>query len=239
MIKKFRWDEPLFDREDYERDGYFDEWVDEILRLFWNSPEGESFTEIENTYLSVVFQYSLDYGHMGPASLRPEDLYWILIHLFPRKVVMDPKKAHLAIQEIRAFFRFASRKFNSDNARVCSRVLNESTALKMEERLGDHRYFSMSKSFFTYGFEAGFDMSSQEGIDEFTLIYNANPGRFPNTLPDRENEVMPRLLEMPLEQLEREPWEQGPRKPQSRAQQKGKKRKRKLAKKSRRKNRKR
>lgn len=43
----------------------------------------------------------------------------------------------------------------------------------MERELSNPANFGMAKSFFTMGTQAGFDMTTQEGLDAFMLAYNS------------------------------------------------------------------
>ena len=98
----------------------------------------------------------------------------MLEELFPRKMtLLSPSDADGAIPELIAFWQFLQREYelDSDNA-----ILNYLHELETEFRdiMSDTSKFGMAKSFFMAGNEAGFDMTTQEGLDALMLHYNAS-----------------------------------------------------------------
>jgi hypothetical protein len=81
-------------------------------------------------------------------------------------------------------------------------VLDEKTARKLETEMSDPANFGMAKSFVMMGFQRGFDMGSEEGMNEWMATYNAElaEGRGPRVpLPGgRSTHVQPYLNSLKL-----------------------------------------
>ena len=212
----FLWDDPRFREEEYFVDEAFESWSDELLRRFGASPEGRALPDLGISWLDLIFRFALDYEGVVPADIDPYTLRLLLLHIFPRKVSMEPTEAGPLVREAEAFFRFAGREFGAENADACSEVLTGQLAAEMEPRLADSSSFGMAKSFFAAGAGAGFDMSTEEGANAAMLAYNAGLFGDEPGPPIGGSSSVGR---------------------QSKAKKKKNKRKRKLAKKSRRKNR--
>ena len=71
------------------------------------------------------------------------------------------------------FWKFLKREYQLSNADDILSYLHEIEP-DFRDIMNDTSKFGMAKSFFMMGQKAGFDMSTQEGLDEFLLHYNAN-----------------------------------------------------------------
>ena len=170
---EFLWDDPRFRQEEYVTDDHFDAWLDELIHRFYESPEAAVLLDLDGSFLDLILRLALDYEGVVPADIDSGTLQVLLLHLFPRKVSIDPNTAGALVREAEAFFRFAGREFGAERAEQCCRVLDERLAAELARRLGDPSRFGMAKSFFGAGKAAGFDMSSQQGLDAFVLAQNA------------------------------------------------------------------
>jgi len=104
--------------------------------------------------------------------MSPGDVSEILFELFPRKVSASADEAPAIVRELQAFWLFLQREFQLENAAACLTVLDEKAAHKLKREMGDPANFGIAKSFFMMGLERGFDMSSEEGINEWMATYN-------------------------------------------------------------------
>ena len=96
--------------------------------------------------------------------------------LIPRKVSIPASEADWIIDVVRAFYQFLKREFGLAQAEDCLRVLGDDAVPTLEAALSDRRNFGMAKSMFMSGLDAGFDMSTQAGIDEWMRVQNSQPG---------------------------------------------------------------
>jgi hypothetical protein len=114
------------------------------------------------------------YQGVTPAQMSATDLRIILFDLIPRKISAKSEQAPEAIREFQLFWTFLQRDFHLENASACLDVLNEKrTVRRMQEEMDDPANFGMAKSLVMMGLERGFDMSSQEGMNEWMATYNA------------------------------------------------------------------
>lgn len=152
------------------REGRAKAYLNGLLERYRESPEfcGSGF-------LSMLFDFALDYEGASPAETTPSILRTVLLELFPRKVCCEPEEAKDIVAEVRAFFRFAQRRWNHRRSGPCLKLLTPKLIDRLEFRLGDTRRFGMAKSLFTAGCEAGFDMESEEGLQEAVAALNAQP----------------------------------------------------------------
>ncbi len=105
--------------------------------------------------------------------MSPGDVSEILFELFPRKVSASADEAPAIVRELQAFWLFLQREFQLENTAACLTVLDEKAAHKLKREMGDPANFGIAKSFVMMGLERGFDLSSEEGINEWMARYNA------------------------------------------------------------------
>jgi hypothetical protein len=136
---------------------------DELVKRFCASPEAKSLTDVESCHLVM----NMGAEHLGKtiASLDADDLDEIIFELFPEKVSIDASEASWIVEENRAFFGFLKREYGFEQADACLRVLGGDAAKRLERALSDRRNFGMAKSLMMAGRDAGFDVSSREGVE--------------------------------------------------------------------------
>lgn len=164
------------DPELCDEDGEFD--IDralafnaELLERFVESPEYQQL-ETQSLWSDPVLYYAANYLAVSAAQMSGGDLNEVLFDLFPRKVSCHAEAAQEIVAEQRAFWTWLERGFQLPNAAECLDQLDEDAADQLAEALSDSSNFGMAKSFFTMGRAAGFDMTTQEGLDAFLLAYN-------------------------------------------------------------------
>lgn len=149
---------------------------EELMRRFVAAPEAQSLADDQACYL--VMDYAADYFGATIATLEPQDLREIIFEIIPRKVSVDASAANWIIEGSRAFYAFLKREFGLRQADACLRILGGDAEKKLAAALSDPDNFGMAKSLFMEGRNAGFDMDSQEGIEEWMRTIQAL------TLPD-------------------------------------------------------
>ena len=97
----------------------------------------------------------------------------ILFELFPRKVSASGDEAPEIIRELQAFWQFLQREYRLENAAACLSVLDDRAARELQRKMSDPATFGIAKSFVMMGMQRGFDLSSEEGINEWMATYNA------------------------------------------------------------------
>ena len=165
----------LFDRDGMPVEKKVGQYLQELIRLFGESPEGQALEE-EDLYpgfwVNSMVEYGIDYLGVTPARLSPDQLRELLFDIFPRKVSADADEAPQAIHELQAFWQFAQREFQLENAAACLKVLDDKAVRQMKKEMSNPANFGMAKSIMMTGKARGFDMTSEEGINEWIATYN-------------------------------------------------------------------
>ena len=165
----------------FSRDGEYLEkaamrYREQLLQLFEQSPEWKALEEEDaqsGGWADMMMEYGMGYPGVTPAQMSAADLREVLFELFPRKVSALPEVAPEVIRELRAFWQFLQREFHLENAAACLKVLDDKAAERLEKEMGNPANFGIAKSMVMMGMARGFDMQSQEGIEEWMATYNA------------------------------------------------------------------
>lgn len=168
----------FFDDGDLDEEEFSD-YSDELLSRFANSPEFEALPGGDCGYARLVIDNGANYLAVTPANMTVAELNEIVFSIVPRKVAMEATEAKEFVIELNAFFRFLHREFEIKNALQLAAVFDRKAESRLAAELSDASNFGMAKSFFSMGKAQGFDMTTQEGLNEFMEVYNrglaANP----------------------------------------------------------------
>lgn len=148
-----------------------------ILKEFVKSAELEEFIahaseEEIGFWISPFIEFSFHYVGTSVSRMTKKEAMEILVDWFPRKIsIRKPEEAEEAIPELIAFWRFLKRE---------NRLFYISSLLRSLERLqsrysskrNDPLRFGTTRSFFTTGKAAGFDMENEKEYAEFPLLSN-------------------------------------------------------------------
>jgi hypothetical protein len=176
----------------YDKDGEQDErkvraYIDGLMQEFAASPEGKGLLEAGKDlgWAGMMMEYGLNHLGVTPAQMSPADFDEVVFELFPRKVSTEPDSAAEIVEELRAFWQFVQRQHGLANAAKMLEILGPSATDKLYRLLADPSNYAMAKSFFMQGKQAGFDMTTQEGLDQFMQVYNSQllAGRGPPAFP--------------------------------------------------------
>ncbi len=121
----------------------------------------------------MLIDFGMHYLSVTPPQMTPRHLREILFELFPRKVSAPADEAPEIIRELQAFWQFLQREFQLENAAACLGILNDRAARELQRKMSDPATFGIAKSFVMMGMERGFDLSTEEGINEWMATYNA------------------------------------------------------------------
>jgi hypothetical protein len=152
------------------------EYRNQLFKLFVESPEGQALYDegISSGWADAMMDYAFGYIGVSPAQMSPDDLREVLFDLFPRKVSADAEEALNIIRELQAFWKFLQREFKLENAAACLKVLEDKKTVRiLKEEMSNPANFGMAKSFVMMGMTRGFDIASEEGINEWMATYNA------------------------------------------------------------------
>ena len=159
-------------------EGAVEDYCNDLMESFATSPEGSA---VEERYGDVgwahsFLYYGFNYVGSAPPEMSRRDAKEILFDLFPRKVSTTPDAAGEIIFEMRAFWAFLLREYALTNATGILQDLGDDAERRLARELDDPRNFGMAKSLVMMGREAGFDMTTQEGLNSCMQAYNAAIG---------------------------------------------------------------
>ncbi len=165
----------LFDEEGDYKEGEAEEYREQLVELFAESPEGRALLDegVDLGWADMLMDYGMSYEGVTPTTMTPLDLEAVVFGIFPRKVSAPPEDAPEAIRELRAFWRFLGRELKLRNAKACLKVLDDRAEKRLAREMSNPANFGMAKSFFTAGEDRGFDLSSEEGLQQWVQAHNA------------------------------------------------------------------
>jgi len=86
---------------------------------------------------------------------------------------VNVERASQIFSELRTFWSFVDRQYGLANAREILASLDHHTAAPFEKEFANPVNFGMAKSFVMMGTQAGFDMTTRNGLAVFLAAYNA------------------------------------------------------------------
>jgi hypothetical protein len=96
----------------------------------------------------------------------------VLSHV-PRKVSTDADSATSIVFELTKFWEYLGRVYKLPEAQAIVEWLTADGLVdELQAELSDPANFGMAKSFVMAGKNAGYDMTSQAGMNEFMTVYN-------------------------------------------------------------------
>ena len=157
-------------------------YIDDIVKQFSQSPEGQAhavqYPEI-GSWIFHLIDFGYKYEGFVLSQMTKDDMKTMMEDLLPRKVGLANKsEAEDAVPELVAFWSFLEREYHFKNAKSIITYLL-SVKDKFPDWMFDPARGGFAKNFFLSGIEAGFDMSSQEGMNMFKEIYNAQLDKKP------------------------------------------------------------
>ncbi len=143
--------------------------------------------------------------------ISPASLHDIVFEIIPAKVHMSPSEAGVCIEAARAFYHFLGDRYNLDVAEGCLKVLDDHAPAVLAQALSDQSSFGVAKSMSLVGIEAGFDVTSEEGLqawmsemDGQQLMEIILP--LSGILEESAFQVTPEAVELPRRPSKKEKW---------------------------------
>jgi hypothetical protein len=174
----------------FTRDGEINErkaqkYSEHLIEEFAKAPEGKAIEERFGRvggWVDLMFEYAFNYIGVDLTDLSTDNMREVLFELFPRKVSTDAGDAPEIVAEFHAFWEFLKRQYGLPVANIID-MLDDRAERRLRDELANPANFGMAKSFFVQGQQAGFDMSTQEGINAFMAAYNAGQMNRPMPMP--------------------------------------------------------
>lgn len=173
---------------DYDQaDRKLDDYIDELAYLFSQSSEGQAYQQQypdSGGWVVSFLDLAYRYEGMTPTTITKQTVALLMEDLLPRKITLrDAVEAEEAVPELIAFWSYLEREYQLSHAGAIIQYLRGIVG-KFEGWMMDPQRAGMAKSFMMGGMQAGFDMSSEQGMLEYQLAYNAQLlGTNPSPLP--------------------------------------------------------
>jgi hypothetical protein len=152
-----------------------EQYIDGLGKEFFASPEGQALraggTPLQ--WAAMMMQYAADYEGDTPPEMSVRTLEKVVFSLFPCKVSTPASSAPEIVAELRAVWSFLQRQYSLPNATKMLARLTDAAVEELRIELANPANYGMAKSFVMQGQAAGYDMSTQEGLDAFMEAYNA------------------------------------------------------------------
>ena len=154
----------------------FEAFQQALLARFAQSPEGEARFQTDpdtGFWAAQLAYYGYQYEGRAVPQLTVGNVRTVVTELFPRKIsLLSPDQADDAIPELLAFWKYLKREFHLPQSDAVLEFLRE-VEPDFPGMMNDPSNFGMAKSFFAMGRDAGFDMTTQEGMNAFMLAFNS------------------------------------------------------------------
>jgi hypothetical protein len=154
-----------------------DDYIEGAMEQFVNAVEGQAYLDAHPKGLGWIGEF-IHLGYVYEGFTLPKmtkgDVQLLMETIFPRKItIFDPSEAEDAIPELIAFWQFIKREYGFRSANAIVKYL-ETLKPRFPELMCDPARGGIAKAFMLLGNQAGFDMTTQEGIQAFQQHYNAS-----------------------------------------------------------------
>ena len=162
--------------DDEQAEKALDQYCDELAKRFQESPEGQTRLQADpemGFWANGFVEYAYNYLGATLPRVTAAQVKEIMTEILPRKVSsLSSEEVDHAIPELVAFWKYLQREYELRNANAALRVLRR-VEPDFRRLMDDPANWGMAKSFVMQGQAAGFDMTSEEGMNQFMAAYNA------------------------------------------------------------------
>ena len=188
------------------REKAFEAFQKALVERFEESPEGQERMQADPRMgdwvasTDLLWRNYFQYEGYSVPQMTAYSVQTIVTDLFPRKIsLQSPGDADETIPALIAFWRYLKREFKLPEADAILGFLRE-VEPDFPGMMSDPSNFGMAKGFFTMGRAAGFDMTTQDGLNAFMLAFNSGliaqhsaPKTGQRARPSRPRASTPRL----------------------------------------------
>jgi hypothetical protein len=154
---------------------------DDLLGRFEASPEAQA--ESAAHWSELLVDYAASHFGKTVMSLSSSEFREIVFEVIPRKVSVEPTAAPAIVAGLRAFLAFLRREHTDSHAEPCLASLEGNASQRLARLLADPSSYGPAKAFVMGGRAAGFDMSSQSGMDAWIAHMRRHDLRLPMNFP--------------------------------------------------------
>ena len=166
----------LLDKLDYDdAEPLLDDYIEDALEAFVHSRAGKAHIKSHpqgGNWIGTFIEMSYVYGGYVLSKMTKGNAQEVMEYILPRKItLLDPSDTDGAIDELVAFWTFLDEVYRFRSAKAIAKYLR-SIADKFPQWMFDPNRGGIAKQFLMQGTEAGFDMTTEEGIQAFQAEYN-------------------------------------------------------------------
>ncbi len=166
------------DNLDYDEvEPLLEDYIHGAIADFVDSPIGQACVErnpMGGNWIGNFIEMAYLYGGYTLPKMTKGNVQEVMEYTLPRKLtLLNPSDTDGAIDELVAFWTFLDGKYRLRSAKAIAKYL-QSIETKFPQWMFDPQRGGMAKSFLTQGMAAGFDMTTQAGVDAFREEYNRN-----------------------------------------------------------------
>ncbi|MDP1563262.1 MAG: DUF1186 domain-containing protein [Pirellulaceae bacterium] len=147
-------------------------YLDETAQSFAQSPEGQRvFDSTGNCgWIGCFLSFGVEQHGETVKTMTLGVVKDFLFDHAPRKISVHPNRAAEIIFELACFWEFQERELKHPKAASIVRYLTAPSIVpKFQQELAEPRNYGRAKSLVMSGMAAGYDMSSEEGFNQYTL----------------------------------------------------------------------
>ncbi len=152
-----------------------EDYINDVIEEFAQSPEGKAYAQEYPEFggwINSFIEMSYNYEGFTLPKMTKADAQVVMEYLLPRKLtLLDRSEAEDAIPELVAFWNFLKREYKFRSAGAIAKYLS-SIKDKFTDWMFDPARGGIAKNFFMIGIQAGFDMTTREGLNAFQKEYN-------------------------------------------------------------------
>lgn len=155
-----------------------DDYIHGAIQAFVDSEVGQEYVQTHpegGDWIGTFIEMAYLYGEHKLPKMTKGDVQEVMEYILPRKLtLLDPSETGDAIDELVAFWTFLDREYKFRSARAIIKYLR-SIEDQFPRWMFDPSQGGIAKNFMMQGMEAGYDMTSEEGMRAFQAVYNQNP----------------------------------------------------------------
>jgi hypothetical protein len=172
------------DKLDYDdAEPLLDDYIQSALEDFAESKTGKAHIKQYpegGGWIGIFIEMAYIYGGYTLPKMTKGNVQEVMEYILPRKLtLLDPSETDDAIDELAAFWTYLGETYGLRSAKAIVKYLR-SIENEFPQWMFASERGGIAKNFIMQGMEAGFDMTTQEGVEAFQQQYNQNlPSRPP------------------------------------------------------------
>ncbi|MBN1588827.1 MAG: SEC-C domain-containing protein [Pirellulales bacterium] len=150
-------------------------YYEQAYKTFSKSAEAQRVVDRHGDlgWSGMLLEFGINYLGEIVDDMTLESVREFVLGHVPRKVSTEPDAAASIVCELALFWEYLDRVHGLPEAKLIAEWLKtDSLVAQLEAKLSNSSNFGMAKSMFMLGKNAGYDMTSEEGLVEFMTAYN-------------------------------------------------------------------